>query len=95
MTELFLIAALAFPPMGATGYQIKPFSMSMTLEQEEQMLRWFIWKRAPGAEIVLLDDGVEPQGAGWERVPIRYRNKNVWIKRKPISVQMGAVLWAA
>lgn len=86
MTELFLICALAVQPLGATGYQIEPRMLSMTIEEEENMLRWFIWRRAPGADIILLDDGVEPQGSGWERVPIKFRGKNVWIKRKPVSI---------
>lgn len=86
---------LAPQPLGATGYQIEPRMLSMTIEEEENMMRWFIWKRAPGADVIFVDDGQEPQGLGWEKLPFRFRGKQVWIKRKPISIHMEAILQSA
>ena len=86
MNPLFLMAALAAQPLGATGYQITPHMAANIFEERRQLEEW-LRKNNPDAEIFIHPDPQvdKLEEAGFERVPFTWRGNKIWIRRKPHS----------
>ena len=79
MNALFLTCALSVAPLS--------FHTPDTV-QELKKIRAFIWHYAPNAEIKIQDRTPKPgeihDNRGWERLPFRYRDMDIFIKRAPV-----------
>lgn len=70
---LFLSCALVLPLTNFGGEEY--------LKQFEELSR-FIWKQIPDAEIYINSiDHEKPEGLGWERLPFKWNDHFVWIRR--------------
>lgn len=80
MTELFLICALALPQANFPAMWTTNESMR---EKEVRLLNEFIQRVKPGSDIRITDDGVKEglPGLGWIKIPIRWDNHQIWIRR--------------
>lgn len=80
----FLLCALALPPSNFTR---PPVVSHYAAKSEEQKLRDFIERNAPGAEVFIHPNPQRDRlkEYGWERVPFTWRGNDIWIKRKPAS----------
>lgn len=87
LRETFLFCAMSLP---ATNFTRPPIASYHAMKTEEEQLRdlenW-IKKNNPGAEVFIHEN---PQVErlkqdGWERTPINFKDKQIWIKRKPES----------
>lgn len=79
----FLICALAPRPMSipsATAVRV----YQMMRSEEDKLVDW-IRKVHPDAEVFIHPDPQEGKlkDHGWERVPMTWKGKQIWIKRKP------------
>lgn len=84
--EAFLVCALALPAASFTRPAI--LSWFAAKSEEDRLKEWL--KKPGGIEDVF----ITPKGAadrlreyGWERVPFTWKNKEIWVQRKPKSDQ--------
>lgn len=88
MTELFLIVALALPPRHFQHAPILPYHIK---SEEEDLID--IFKIGDEYEDVFIHENPQTEKLkenGWERFPVDYFNKQIWIKRKPRSDRKSA-----
>lgn len=80
---VFLICALSLPASHFTHPPVVPWHM----DSDEDKLKEWLRKNNPDAEVFIHPNPQEGKlkEDGWERVPIVYRGKQIWIKRKPQS----------
>lgn len=54
---------------------------------EVDRLKEWLRKNNPDAEVFITPEGQEEKlkQYGWERVPFRYRDQEIWIQRKPVT----------
>lgn len=82
MKELFLLAALALPSSYHTWPAIVSYH-AMTDEEFANRLR-----KLPAVEDVFIHESPQEDKLkenGWERFPATYKDKQIWIRRKPAS----------
>lgn len=82
MNALFLICALSMPAASFTRPAIVSW---FAAKSEEDRLRDFIHRNDPDAEIFITPKGDAKTlwEYGYERVPFTWRDKEIWIQRKP------------
>lgn len=84
IAEIFLTMALALPAEHFTQPTVVRWSMARS--EEEKLTEW-LRKNNPDAEVFINERPQEDElkQNGWERVPINWRGKQIWIKRKPAT----------
>lgn len=84
-SPLILTCALALP---ASNYRVDLTEDQKVFIEEYERLKRFIEDTHPGAEVKIQDRLPRPgqihDNLGWERLPFRWRNKDIYIKRKPV-----------
>ena len=82
MNLAFLLCALALPSPYFT-FQIVPYHM----DSEEERLKAWLRKNNPDATVYIDKNPQEDwlKREGFERVPINYKGKQIWIRREPKS----------
>lgn len=73
--EVFLVCALSLPVVSCSADRIA---------EELRHLREFIHHNVPGAEVVLTVYDNDMTRAGMERLPFKWREMNIWIKRPTV-----------
>lgn len=84
MLEALLICALALPSARFTWPRMVSYHIAPS--EEERLREWL--RRKGGAEEVFIHPNPQTdllKREGWERVPIKWRDNEIWIRRKPIS----------
>lgn len=84
MMELFLVMTMALP---SPHFTHPPLQCASAIDYERAKLEKFIRKNNPDAEVFIHRTPPEEllRKNGWERVPILWRNNQIWIRRKEIS----------
>lgn len=77
---IFLICALTEPSLNFNH----PMMANMSdYSSEVNAIKDFIKKHVPSAEIVITPK--DQDMPGWEKFPLRWREMQVWIRRKPVN----------
>lgn len=82
----FLVCALALPSTHFT----RPAIVSWyAIRSEEDKLKAWIRKNNPGADVFITPKGEADKlrEHGWEKAPFTWKDKEIWIQRKPKSDQ--------
>lgn len=99
IAQAILLCALSPQPMAFahadTRAAINAYHLMKSEEEKEKkssdekkLTRW-IRKNNPDAEVFITPrgDAEKLKEYGWERVPITWNDKEIWVKRKPVSDQ--------
>lgn len=83
ISPLFLSCALASPVVNFTRAEMTDYNY---IHDEIEQLKEWVRKRHPGAEVHIVN-GDAPESlmkiSGWEKLPFRWRDCQIWIRRKP------------
>lgn len=82
----FLLCALAIPSSNFTRPTIVSYHAA---KNEEDQVKDFIRDKDPYANVLITPkaDPDRMKKEGWERVPFRWKDNEIWIQRKPRSDQ--------